>query len=582
MWSIVDYLARKLKNIISPRFKILNPIPYILSSILFIIPTSFVDAQTITWTEKTPSVDLPSGVKFYEGVRENPKFKAWYLEVDLNVSEIALVPYLAKDGTETITNFSSRENTFATINGGYFGGSISYSTLINPGQVLAQNISSLTRNSKGYPVIRSMFGIKEDRSMSVDWIYHFGGNLENLYKFEEPLPYTSSSDNPLPAPQKADGMQYSDAYMGVGGGPILVKGDSVHVSYNEEIFWGSGVGKDDADPRTAVGYTNDGKAILMVVDGRQSASLGVSLPELAQIMIDLGATEAINLDGGGSSQMAIGDSLINRPSGGTFQRSVATFLSIVDADSIPKEPVVDFEEIIDTGDDSASVSSGWSESANSGFYGETKSLIALGGDGSVLVEFKPDLPDEGLFELYGWWVSSGNRAKQAPFIVQHSSGTDTVYADQTINNSQWIKLGEYTFAGSNSDKVIISNFGVATDRYVVADAIRFVGIENNTGVYSEDEYSTPANFRILPAYPNPFNPSTTINYVLSVSSTITVEVFDIVGRKVTTLFSGKKNNGTHTISWNASSQSSGVYLIKVKAENSSGSFTDIQKVTLIK
>ena len=88
--------------------------------------------------------------------------------------------------------------------------------------------------------------------------------------------------------------------------------------------------------------------------------------------------------------------------------------------------------------------------------------------------------------------------------------------------------------------------------------------------------------RILPAYPNPFNPSTTINYVLSVSSTITVEVFDIVGRKVTTLFSGKKNNGTHTISWNASSQSSGVYLIKVKAENSSGSFTDIQKVTLIK
>ncbi len=570
----MGYLHKKINFMKAP----------LLFLFLFIASGSFfgVSAQAITWTEKTDNVNLPTGVKFYEGVRESPKFKAWYLEVDMSVSEIALVPYIAKNGTESITNFASREKTFATINGGYFGGGISYSTLVNPGQVLAQNVSSLTRNSKSYPVIRSMFGIKEDRSMSVDWIYHFGGSLENLYKFEAPLPYSSSSDDPLTAPQKSSGELYSDAFMGVGGGPILVKGDSVHVSYNEEIFWGSGVGRDDADPRTAVGYTNDGKAILMVVDGRQSASLGVSLPELAQIMIDLGATEAINLDGGGSSQMAIGDSLINRPSGGSFQRNVATFLAVVDADSIPKAPVVDFEEIIDTGDDSASVSSGWSESANSGFYAETKSLIALGGDGSVTVDFNPALPDEGLYQVYGWWVSSGNRAKKAPFIIQHSTGTDTLYADQTVNNSQWVKLGEYRFSGTHTDQVTVNNFGVASDRYVVADAVRFVGIEDNTGVYNEYEVSNPESFKLLPAYPNPFNPSTNIQYQLSVNSTVTVEVFDTIGRKITTLFSGNRSYGTHSLNWDASSVSSGIYLIKVKAINGSGSFTDIQKVTLIK
>jgi len=554
--------------------------------LLFVITTALfsnIMAQTITWTEKTEAVDLPTGVKFFEGIRESPKFKGWYLEVDLNESEIALVPYLAKNGTETITTFASRENTFATINGGYFGGGISYSSLVNPGQVLAQNISSLTRNTKSYPVIRSMFSINEDRSMSVDWIYHFGGGIDNLYSFEAPLSYNSSSDDPLAAPLKENGELFSDAFMGVGGGPVLVKGDTLNVTYNEEIFWGSGVGRDDADPRTAVGYTNDGKAILMVVDGRQGSSIGISLPELGQLMIDLGATEAINLDGGGSSQMAIGDSLINRPSGGSFQRSVATFLAVVDKDSIPSAPVVDFEEIIDTGDEKATVSQGWVESANSGFYAETPSLIALGGDGTTSVEFKPALPDMGLYELYGWWVTSGNRALKAPYIVTHSEGVDTVYADQTINNSQWVKLGQYTFTGTESDKVIINNSGVDAARYVVADAIRFVGIEDNIGISNETELNeTPSSFKLLPSYPNPFNPSTTISYQLNESGTIKLEVYDITGRKVSTLFTGFKNTGTYTHTWNADNNASGVYLIKLNMTNSVSSFTDIQKVTLIK
>ncbi len=549
---------------------------------LFFLTLFSVNAQTISWTEKTETVNLPSGVKFYEGLRESPKFKAWYLEVDLNESAIALVPYLAGSGTEKITDFAERKNTFATINGGYFGGGTSYSTLVNPGQVLAQNITSLTRNAKSYPVIRGMFGIKEDRSMSVDWVYHFGGGIDNLYQFDAPLSYINSSDTPLPAPQKFEGTQYLDAFMGIGGGPVLVKGDTVNVTYNEEIFWGSGVGRDDPDPRTAVGYTSDGKAILIVVDGRQSASVGVSLPELAQIMIDLGATEAINLDGGGSSQMAIRDSLINRPQGGTFERSVATFLAVVDADSIPKEPVVDFEEIIDTSDDSASVSEGWIESANSGFYSDTPSLIALGGDGSVSVKFNPDLPDEGLYDLFGWWVSSGNRALNAPFIVTHSEGKDTVYANQTTNNSQWIKLGEFRFSGDDTDQVILNNKGVASDRYVVADAIRFVGIEEDMEVSNEEYQDSPSGFKLLPAYPNPFNPSTNINYQIPQSGNVTLEVFDITGQKISTLFNGVKNPGSHTTIWNADNNASGVYLIKIKIQQKNFIWTDVQKITLIK
>jgi hypothetical protein len=68
-------------------------------------------------------------------------------------------------------------------------------------------------------------------------------------------------------------------------------------------------------PRTAVGMMADGKIIFVVVDGRQpNYSMGASLPEMASIMQFLNVTQAINLDGGGSSEMIIQNVLKNRPS----------------------------------------------------------------------------------------------------------------------------------------------------------------------------------------------------------------------------------------------------------------------------
>lgn len=325
---------------------------------------------------------MPDGVELFKGDRESPALQAWYLDVDLSVADITLIPYLADGGTETIGNFSERKQSFAAINAGYFGSGSSFSTLVQPGEVLAQNVKTVTRSGMSYPVIRSAFSIGEDRTMSVDWLYHFGSTPEDIYRFDEPLPYSSSNDDPLPAPEREMGMEFENLFMSAGGGPVLVKGDSIHISYTEEIFWGSGVGRDNRDPRTAAGYTNDGRAILLVSDGRYTGSEGLSLPELAQVMIDLGSTEAINMDGGGSSQMTVGSELINRPSGGTFQREVATFLAVMPADSIPQEQAADFEKIIDSGDEGVEITAGWFESANDGFFGETPSLIVAGGDGS--------------------------------------------------------------------------------------------------------------------------------------------------------------------------------------------------------
>ncbi|WP_428939261.1 phosphodiester glycosidase family protein [Fontivita pretiosa] len=85
-------------------------------------------------------------------------------------------------------------------------------------------------------------------------------------------------------------------------------------------------------PRTAVGVSRDGrKLILLVVDGRQPGhSLGMTTQELGQVMLELGASDAVNLDGGGSSTLVFADPnprVLNRPSDGQ-ERAVGANLAI--------------------------------------------------------------------------------------------------------------------------------------------------------------------------------------------------------------------------------------------------------------
>jgi exopolysaccharide biosynthesis protein len=69
------------------------------------------------------------------------------------------------------------------------------------------------------------------------------------------------------------------------------------------------------DPRTAVGIKEDGKILLVTVDGRQPGySYGLTAEELAELLIELGAKDAAMLDGGASTQMIIEGKTINRPS----------------------------------------------------------------------------------------------------------------------------------------------------------------------------------------------------------------------------------------------------------------------------
>jgi exopolysaccharide biosynthesis protein len=83
-------------------------------------------------------------------------------------------------------------------------------------------------------------------------------------------------------------------------------------------------------PRTAVGFSRDGRTLyLLTVDGRSENSGGATLAELARLMRRLGAWEAMNFDGGGSTTMVVGDSVVNVPSDTTGERAVGNALLVV-------------------------------------------------------------------------------------------------------------------------------------------------------------------------------------------------------------------------------------------------------------
>ena len=104
-----------------------------------------------------------------------------------------------------------------------------------------------------------------------------------------------------------------------------------------------------------------------------------------------------------------------------------------------------------------------------------------------------------------------------------------------------------------------------------------------TGILEKNEIQISMDgkgrwIELYPAYPNPFNPVTTIKYSIPEDGLVRVTVHDLKGRLVAELVNGQMHTGTHEISWNASGQSSGIYLVNLK----SGAVSKHQKIIVLK
>lgn len=117
----------------------------------------------------------------------------------------------------------------------------------------------------------------------------------------------------------------------VGGGPVLVQEGKIMISNDiEGKFAGKAI--DDRHPRSAIGYTGDGRLIVFACEGRSATAAGLSLIQMAGIMKDLGCKEALNLDGGGSTTLLVNGKEVNYPSSKGVQRMIPSVFIVKEAE----------------------------------------------------------------------------------------------------------------------------------------------------------------------------------------------------------------------------------------------------------
>ena len=107
----------------------------------------------------------------------------------------------------------------------------------------------------------------------------------------------------------------------VGGVPQLIRNGKIEITWEQEKSSKSFV--ETRHPRTAVAKLKDGKFLMVTVDGRQKESVGINLNELAALLLEFGAVDAMNFDGGGSTTMFLDGKVVSKPSDKEGERKVS-------------------------------------------------------------------------------------------------------------------------------------------------------------------------------------------------------------------------------------------------------------------
>ena len=271
--------------------------------------------------------ELPDGIRIFSGRNRKLPLNAWYVEVDSKKAHLSTEIVVSNDADrrESPVQFAARLNNAAVVlNGGYFlmhkDPSEHVGLLVDNGEMISLSLRSMIKRERRYFLTRSAIGFNTNGQMDIAWI---ASRNDSIFEWDEPA--NNKPEKPI------TDLEFSNAKLwnvkdAMQAGPVIVSSGRKNVTTNEEVFFWSKI--PEINPRTAAGYTKDGKYIFMVVDGRQPDSRGVDLNELSILMYDLDCEEAINLDGGGSSAIVVNGELLNNPVGFNIQREVMSAIAV--------------------------------------------------------------------------------------------------------------------------------------------------------------------------------------------------------------------------------------------------------------
>lgn len=213
----------------------------------------------------------------------------------------------------TLTEFyNNNASPLIVINGGLFfesnGFYFSQSAVYKDGSMLSynQNYWSEDWTNFWYPTI-GFFYQKKDGTFAATWTYYTGDGVDYSYdqckKIDKTTPETEAPD--ATHPSQGTPMNDGTAVNGIGGVSVLIHNGVIMNTWEDELL---DVSANSYQPRTAIGYdANSKKLFFFVCEGREMTKgvKGLTTAEVATALKALGCTEALNLDGGGSSNMLI-------------------------------------------------------------------------------------------------------------------------------------------------------------------------------------------------------------------------------------------------------------------------------------
>jgi len=268
-------------------------------------------------------------------------FRAYYVIADLKDKRLRFTTDTSKNRRLTPSAFYKKNNKpLLVVNTTFFSFATNQNlnVVIKNGKLVSYNAHTINGRGKDTFTYRHPFGsaigISKKRTADIAWI-HTDSAYKFPYALNQPVPPLKDSSHsftrsaafnylfPPSGPSENMFMPFHKWKMqtAVGGGPVLLQNGEIMITNNEELKF-AGKAMDDKHPRTAMGYTEDGKLIILVIEGRNKNATGASLTTLAWILRDLGCVEALNLDGGGSSCMLVNGKETIKPSDASGQRPV--------------------------------------------------------------------------------------------------------------------------------------------------------------------------------------------------------------------------------------------------------------------
>lgn len=290
---------------------------------------------------------LPDYIKIFKSPSRiyTKAAKAYVAKIDMSKAEARLWALNDPDPenagtTEALRTpakvYEKEGNPSVVINGGYFytdnGKNYAASLAIDRGTLLSPNITYESEDwiSMYYPT-RAVFLLGKDKKFQAAWSYYLSASEHYIYQTPA---QNSFESKPLQVPSATFPSEGAliDAEFGIGGGPVLLKNGTVMNTYRQELYYGNGSGNKmcpDSHPRTAIGVTAEGELMLFVCEGREMTPgvQGFTTEEVAKILKALGCVDAMNLDGGGSSEMLVCGYETIKPSDGA-ERPVGSCIYI--------------------------------------------------------------------------------------------------------------------------------------------------------------------------------------------------------------------------------------------------------------